>query len=96
MPPARYGILMGIAATASVAFTACCMASVAGRLGPGRRYLNGAIVVVSVGVGIYVGIRAWQKQKAPRPITKGKCPDCGRECIAGQECCSLCGRRVEG
>jgi hypothetical protein len=95
MPPARYGILMGIAAAASVAFTACCMASVAGRLSPTRRYLNVAILAISVTVGIYVGIRAWQKQRAPRPVYKGRCPDCGRECVAGEDCCSLCGRRLE-
>ncbi|HWE04360.1 MAG TPA: hypothetical protein VG326_18290 [Tepidisphaeraceae bacterium] len=96
LSPLPYGILTGIAAAASIAFTACCMASVAGRLGPGRRYLNGAILLVSLGVGIYVGVRAWQKRKAPLPLFVGRCPDCGRESTAGEERCSLCGRPAQG
>lgn len=92
--PLRHGIMMGLATTASVALSFCCMLSVASRLGPSHRFLNIVLGCVSVLAGAYVGLRSWQAQKAPRPLSHGRCPDCGRELAAGDTACSLCGRKV--
>lgn len=90
--PLRHGLRMGLAGGISVALIFCIMLSVANKLGSGRPILNGAVLVISVFAGIYVGVLAWQKQSRPQPVSRGRCPDCGRESTDGADCCALCGR----
>jgi len=96
MTPLLYGLVMGLAAGISVALTCTVVLAVAGVLGSGTSFLTQATVVLSIATAIYVGVRAWIKQKSPRPLSRGRCPDCGRELLPEDDRCSLCGRAVAG
>lgn len=89
--PRRHGIMMGLATTASVAISFCCLLSVANMLGTGRPVLNGSLAIIALGAGLYVGLRCW---KAPPTQARGRCLDCGRELMSYETACSLCGRKV--
>ena len=93
--PLRHGLIMGAATTVSVVISCCCLLSVANYLGPNYRILNTLMFVTSILAGIFVGFRSWQNRRAPRPVSNGQCPDCGRELTVGQQSCSLCGRVVQ-
>jgi hypothetical protein len=94
MKPLQYGLVMGLAAGGSVALTCAVIVSVVGVFTPGRKYLGLAAIVLSIAMAVYVGIRSWLKQKSPRPHSRGRCPDCGREVLSDDNHCSLCGRAV--
>ena len=89
--PMLHGLLMGVAACLSVGLLLCCLLAVGGVLGPGRPYLNRSIVVLSLACGLFVAVRSWRKQRAPQPAVRGQCTDCGKELLATDERCPLCG-----
>ncbi len=67
---------MGLAAGLSTALILCCLVSVAGKLHPGRKTLNLSMAATSLAVGLFVGVRSYHKEKIPKPVSRGRCPDC--------------------
>lgn len=95
LSPIPYGLVTGIATIGSVALILCCLVSVAGKLGPGRPYIKRGIITLSIASGIYVGVRSFNARRLPRRNIRGVCPDCGRELLAGDDRCTLCGRPTD-